>query len=158
MPSARNQFSKFAYLKSLHGVQMQPNYYRVLVTLLDYARADGTNAHPGNDRLAAACRCSADTVKRALMWAKDQGLIVMVKQGRNNAGATIWRFPQRGTDAPLSKNRSSASVPVSPGSQGGTGAPPSEKEQGWGSADHPCAECGLPDDRHMSFCTIAPPF
>jgi hypothetical protein len=123
-------FSKFGYLKSLHGVKMPSDkHFRVIVALLDHADADGSSAYPGNQLLAQECCCSVDTVKRALRWAKANGLVILVRQGRRNAGASAWRFPQEGSRAPLYRNHRGADDTVLPASQGGTDAPPPDHYQ-----------------------------
>ncbi|MDV3129097.1 helix-turn-helix domain-containing protein [Mycobacterium sp. 21AC1] len=112
---------KFTYLKSLHGLKFPSDtYYRVLVTLLDYANPDGTSAYPGNGLLAKDCCCSVDTVKRVLSWARARHIIVLVKRGRRNAGASVWRFPesaQGGMAAPMKEVLKGADDTVLPGSQ-----------------------------------------
>ena len=69
-------FDKFAYQKQLHGVKMNPNYYRVLITLGDYATgATGGDAYPGLERLASGACVSKSTVQRALRYLEDEGWI-----------------------------------------------------------------------------------
>ncbi|WP_165589034.1 helix-turn-helix domain-containing protein [Mycolicibacterium conceptionense] len=85
---------KFRYLKSLHGKKLSDKHYRILVTLLDYAEGDGTNAHPGNEVLARDCNCHVQTVKTALAWLTAHGYIILVKRGRKNCGASVYRFPE----------------------------------------------------------------
>ncbi len=132
MPTPNSRRFKFNYLKSLHGIEFPSDkYYRVLVTLLDYADPDGTNAHPGNERLAADCQCSADHVrKKILPWLRTRGFIILSKQGRHRVGASEWRFPEfapRSTaghlDTLLSEGHSRASGNLSAGSQPGLQRP-----------------------------------
>ena len=87
-------FRKYTYIKSLHGHAFPSDlYYRVLVTLLDYANKDGDQAHPGNDRLASDCRCHVESVKKIIRKLTKDGYIILVSQGRRQAGASVYRFP-----------------------------------------------------------------
>lgn len=94
-------FSKYKYLKSLHGKKFPSDlHYRILVTLLDYARRDGTGAYPGNARLASDCACHVETVKRSLRWLKARGYVTCVSRGVNGSGASVWQFPDSAEDCP----------------------------------------------------------
>lgn len=116
----------------MHGIEFPSDkYYRVLVTLLDYADQDGTRAHPGNDRLAEDCHCSADHIrKKILPWLKARGFITLTKQGRHRVGASEWSFPAavpRSTaghlDTRLPEDDSRAYGHLSAGSQPGLQRP-----------------------------------
>ncbi|MEN4399600.1 helix-turn-helix domain-containing protein [Mycolicibacterium conceptionense] len=114
---------KFRYLKSLHGKKLSDKHYRILVTLLDYAEGDGTNAHPGNEVLARDCNCHVQTVKTALAWLTAHGYIILVKRGRKNCGASVYRFPedlQGSRSDTLKDNLKVQSDTISAGVQGTT--------------------------------------
>lgn len=68
-----SQFSKLAYLQLLRKARLTHAQYRVLVTILNYADADGTNAHPGFARLAEECRMSRSTVSKCIAFLKRSG-------------------------------------------------------------------------------------
>ncbi|WP_207553199.1 helix-turn-helix domain-containing protein [Mycolicibacterium conceptionense] len=114
---------KFRYLKSLHGKKLSDKHYRILVTLLDYAEGDGTNAHPGNEVLARDCNCHVQTVKTALAWLTAHGYIILVKRGRKNCGASVYSFPEDLQGSPnntLKDNLKVQSDTISAGAQGTT--------------------------------------
>ncbi|QZH68317.1 helix-turn-helix domain-containing protein [Mycolicibacterium farcinogenes] len=114
---------KFRYLKSLHGKKLSDKHYRILVTLLDYAEGDGTNAHPGNEVLARDCNCHVQTVKTALAWLTAHGYIILVRRGRKNCGASVYRFPedlQGSRSDTLKDNLKVQSDTISAGVQGTT--------------------------------------
>lgn len=141
-------FSKYKYLKSLHGKKFPSDlHYRILVTLLDYARRDGTGAYPGNARLASDCTCHVETVKRSLRWLKARGYVTCVSRGVNGAGASVWQFPDsaedcqdaRTTEPPKGSAHASFESgskdtfdTVSAGFKGSTQVSPSMEEQGDG--------------------------
>lgn len=140
---------KFHYLKSLHRVKFpSPNYYRVLVTLLDHAKADGSGARPGNPLLAELCAVSEDTVERALTWLRKNGFITLTMRSRRTGQASVYSFPGsdtnyrntgRGPRTHAGKEELSdpAPVPVLPASGPRTGAPPTDKEQRTGAEQTP---------------------
>lgn len=92
---------KFAYLKSLHGKELTGGQYRILVTLLDYAKGNGTGARPGIKQLATDCQLSERTVRRELAWLRDHEYIIEMLRGRKGF-TTEYRFPtQEDTHGPL---------------------------------------------------------
>lgn len=132
---------KYRYLKGLHGVEFPSDtYYRVLVTLLDYANPDGTSAHPGNEVLASDCCCHPETVRRALQWHRKHGFIGLDRRGSRHGGASVWRFPggsskgstetaftaspKGSTATALRGNQKATPDTVSPGSKGNTAVLP----------------------------------
>ena len=132
MSTSDSRGFKFTYLKSLHEIRFPSDkYYRVLVTLLDYADSDGTNARPGNERLAEDCQCNVHHVrKKILPWLQSRGFIILTRQGRHRVGASEWRFPPtapRSTaghpDNRLHDDHSRASGHLSAGSQPGLQGP-----------------------------------
>ena len=91
-------FSKLLYLKSLHGVKMEPaSAYRVLVTILDYADADGTNAWPGVARLAKDCCMSERQLQRCLDKLREGGFVHEDERGGRDRGnkASVYSVPTR---------------------------------------------------------------
>lgn len=81
---------KYAYQKALHGVKMHPNYYRILITLLDYADEYGNNAFPGLTRLAADACISVRTAQRAIEWCRTNGWVHQLKPGGRSGDGTHW--------------------------------------------------------------------
>ncbi|SKU76428.1 Uncharacterised protein [Mycobacteroides abscessus subsp. massiliense] len=75
------KFDKYAYLKALHGVDIAPNQFRVLVTMLDYTNQDGERAFPGIEKLSADCCISRATVKRSLAALEGAGWLTKVSRG-----------------------------------------------------------------------------
>lgn len=80
---------KFEYLKATRG-KLTPSRRTVAVELLNYADANGDNAHPGIDRLAEDCLLSRSTVKRNLEWLRENGWVVEQSRGRKGANGHGW--------------------------------------------------------------------
>lgn len=76
--------NKFAWQKRLHGVKMNPSTYRVLITIADYANADGSNAFPGEELIAKDCGVSPRTVQRNIADLKEAGWLVEESRGRKS--------------------------------------------------------------------------
>jgi hypothetical protein len=81
---------KFEYLKDLHGKRFPRGVRLTLVTILDYANADGENAYPGEERLAADCCVSVRTIQRHIAWLLENGWLIEVKHGRKYGGASVY--------------------------------------------------------------------
>lgn len=81
---------KFAYLKALHGRRFPRGIRLTLVTILDYANADGENAFPGERRLAADCCVSVRTIQRHVAWLLEHGWLIEVSRGRKYGGASVY--------------------------------------------------------------------
>lgn len=81
---------KFKYLKSLHGSGIPTAARVVLVTILDYADADGCDAFPGEERLAADCNMSKRTIQRHIAWLKENGWLIEEYRGRKGRGGHGW--------------------------------------------------------------------
>lgn len=125
-------FTKYAYLKSLHGKEVKPTHYRVLVTLLDYANADGSRARPGVESLARDCCIHAETVKQALRWLRENGYIIETHRGRKHGGASCYSFPvtaQGSLDTSLTANLREVKNGEIPASQGSPQASPPKEDQ-----------------------------
>lgn len=73
--------NKFEYLKALHGVDVTPAQFRVLVTILDYSDQNGNRAFPGVENLVKDCCLSTATVKRCLTALVDAGWLTKVSRG-----------------------------------------------------------------------------
>lgn len=84
---------KITYLTTLRGVNISPVDYRVLITLLTYADADGTRAFPSAKELAKACHMNLKTVPAALKRLEQRGLITCVKRSKGGPGcSTRWEI------------------------------------------------------------------
>jgi hypothetical protein len=113
-------FSKFAYLKSLHGRKLQPAHFRVLVTMLDYANGDGTKSRRSTRGLADDCVMHIETVKKSIRWLVAHGYVEQTHTGGYGRGASCYTIrplpPEQGSpQASLSKE---AKNDVSPANQG----------------------------------------
>ncbi|MFV8237464.1 helix-turn-helix domain-containing protein [Mycobacteroides chelonae] len=73
--------NKFEYLKALHGVDITPAQFRVLVTILDYSDQNGNRAFPGVENLVSDCCLSTATVKRCLAALEGAGWLTKVSRG-----------------------------------------------------------------------------
>lgn len=58
----------------------------VAARLAEYANKDGSNAHPGAERLAVDCCTSAKTVRRALSWLIENGWVSTSHRGNRRLG------------------------------------------------------------------------
>lgn len=58
----------------------------VAARLAEYANKDGSNAHPGAERLAVDCCTSAKTVRRALAWLIENGWLSTSHRGNRRLG------------------------------------------------------------------------
>lgn len=83
-------FSKLQWLKSLHGMNMNPNAFRVLVTVYNYTNGDGRDAYPGREALARDCCISVSTVKRTLKELTEAGWLVKVTPGGRSGDGAHW--------------------------------------------------------------------
>lgn len=82
--------NKLLYLKGLHGVDMKPSTFRVLVTVLDYANPDGSSASPGRKNLAKDSCLSESTVDRALDELVGYGWLRRVSRGGRSGDGAHW--------------------------------------------------------------------
>jgi DNA-binding transcriptional MocR family regulator len=83
-------FSKLSYLRLLHGIEMKPTTFRVLVTVFDYTNKFGRRAYPGNKRLAQDCCLSVKTVERALKELEKDGWVCRVARGGRSGDGAHW--------------------------------------------------------------------
>jgi hypothetical protein len=85
---------KLAWLKRLHGSDLPIRTEFVLRTIADYADADGRNAYPGEERLAADCRMSVRTIQRHIAILLETGWLVEESRGRksNNGDARFSAY------------------------------------------------------------------
>jgi hypothetical protein len=90
MSDEKPQFSKLDYLRDLRGAKMNPSAYRVLVTVLTYARKDGDKAYPSVATLMDDCALSESTVKRALKYLYSAGWLRQEKRGRRGSDGVGW--------------------------------------------------------------------
>lgn len=72
---------RFEWERIVRRVSMPPTTMLVALTLATYADIDGTRVRPGSDRLARVTGTSLATVRRALSWLRNHGLIEQMKQG-----------------------------------------------------------------------------
>jgi biotin operon repressor len=89
-------------MEALRGVTMNPNAFRVLTMLWTYASADGTNAHPGNERLAKDCAMAERTVERWLKWLRESGWIVLAEPGNGRGRAANYSLDRQKVDSQVS--------------------------------------------------------
>lgn len=83
---------------------LPPAQRLVILALENYANwSDGTNAHPGVDKLARTCGVDEKTVRRALETAwKKLGLIEQTVRANPKAGnAAVWKLVSTGLGSPL---------------------------------------------------------
>jgi hypothetical protein len=88
-------FEKIAYFRNLKGPnaqKMKATSYHVLMMLYDYSRGDGTNAHPGVERLARDCGVDQRSVNRALTELKKNKIIGVQQEGGGSGHATVYRL------------------------------------------------------------------
>lgn len=65
----------------------------VLLMLETYSRDDGSNAHPGKERLSANLGVSESTVQRGLDNGRKSGWIFCTQRGNHRLGrANVWRM------------------------------------------------------------------
>ena len=158
----RLAFSKYQYLKSLHGRDIKPAHYRVLVTLLDYANADGSNARPGNERLAADCCMHIETVKKAVRWLREHKYVEETHTGGKHLGASAYRFPLRpqgSLETSLTENVREVQNGETPASQGSPQtSPPKEYQNTEASMPSECASAaGVTAEVQQDFEGLASP-
>jgi hypothetical protein len=68
--------SRFVWERAIRRIEMHPTRKLIAMMLATYANKDGTNAHPGETRLAADCCIDVRSVRRHLAALRDLGLIV----------------------------------------------------------------------------------
>jgi biotin operon repressor len=86
---------KFKYLKALRGRGLDSSTHHVLVAVLNYANAQGENAHPGEKKLADDTGMSQRSVRRHLKWLTENGYLIKGKRGHGKgagveARATVY--------------------------------------------------------------------
>lgn len=59
--------------RAIRSQMNSPTTFAVAQALVSYTNRDGSNAHPGNERLAADLGCTTKTIQRALKWLRDEG-------------------------------------------------------------------------------------
>jgi predicted transcriptional regulator len=80
------KFQKLTWLKTLPNTQMSNSDHRVLVTIMNYADGDGTNAYPSIKTIAKDSWMSERTVQRSLASLKSLGLIKETERGGRDRG------------------------------------------------------------------------
>lgn len=78
---ASGPVERFEWERIIRRVSMPPTVKLMALTLATYADIDGTRIRPGVERLVRVTGTSLATVKRALSWLREHGLIDRVKQG-----------------------------------------------------------------------------
>jgi DNA-binding transcriptional ArsR family regulator len=86
---------RFAWERALRRLTLSKDTRYVALVLATYADRDGSNAHPGQDVLAADCEVTDRTVRRHLARLLELGLIVRTFSG-STAGrrqlADVWQL------------------------------------------------------------------
>jgi hypothetical protein len=89
------EFNKIAYFDCLRGPaahKMKATAYHVLSLIYHYSNGDGTNAHPGTERLARECGVTTRAVEKALAQLLDRGFISVQREGGGPGKATVYRL------------------------------------------------------------------
>ncbi|WP_156442345.1 helix-turn-helix domain-containing protein [Mycobacterium sp. IS-1556] len=123
---------KYAYLEALRDADLTHTEYRVLVNLLTYADADGTNAYPSIAMLVDDCLLSERQVQRCLRRLCESGWIRVaspggrIRGGRGKATEYVLTTPKKGVNGVTLSNTNRVTNPnKSPEEKGATGdAPP----------------------------------
>ncbi len=87
-----NKIAYFDCLKGPRAQKMKATSYHVLMLLYDYSSGDGTNAHPGTERLARECGVSTRAVETALAQLVERGFIRVERPGGGSGYATVYRL------------------------------------------------------------------
>lgn len=88
LPDSRARWSRV-----LRGRIPKPMDALVARTLADYGNKDGSNCHPGVNRLAEDCCISVASVKRSLSWLAEHGWISLEKRCARKLGlADVWQL------------------------------------------------------------------
>ena len=76
------------------AVHVKGSCRAVLYALESYADRNGTNAFPSQDTLADACGYCVRTVRRALRWLEDHGIIVRTggRRSRRGRAVIVWKI------------------------------------------------------------------
>lgn len=82
-------FSKLSWLKHMRGADLTDAEFRVLVLLVTYTDKNGTDAYPGNTRLADECGMHVRSVRRILHRLVAKGWIIEKSPGGNQYGKGI---------------------------------------------------------------------
>ncbi|MGP4054165.1 hypothetical protein ACTWP6_04970 [Mycobacterium sp. 4D054] len=91
----------------------QKNVLIALETYADYR--DGTNARPGDDRLAAMCNLKPRAVRNAMALGRELGLIERTSPANPKRGlAAVYRLVTTGTAVPVEPSTTGTAVPVEP--------------------------------------------
>ena len=123
------EFSKLTWLKKLHGVDVTPAEFRVLVTIFNYSDKRGNNAAPGRSALIADTGLTEKHIRTCVRALEARGLLLVTEEGgRRNGrplarGWSLCRDPQS-----VLSTETDTSEPVLSTAQSVLSTPPSERQ------------------------------
>lgn len=87
----RLRVARAAWAKAMRGRVPKPADVAVARCLADYGNKDGSNCHPGVERLATDTCLSTATVKRSLAWLAEHGWVTRERRAARKLGkADVW--------------------------------------------------------------------
>ena len=130
------EFSKLTWLKKLHGVDVTPAEFRVLVTIFNYSDKRGNNAAPGRSALIADTGLTEKHIRTCVRALEARGLLLVTEEGgRRNGrplarGWSLCRDPQSvlSTETDTSEPVLSTAQSVLSTAQSVLSTPPSERQ------------------------------
>ena len=85
------EFSKLTWLKKLHGVDVTPAEFRVLVTIFNYSDKRGNNAAPGRSALIADTGLTEKHIRTCVRALEARGLLLVTEEGGRRNGRPLAR-------------------------------------------------------------------